>query len=911
MEIQEKNWHSLSIEDTIKDLNTRVSGLTPEETNQRLVQYGPNELKSKKKTSIIIVFLQQFLSPLIYVLVVAAIISLAAQFFTDEEHYIDAIVILGVIILNATIGTLQESRAEKAMEALKELAAPKARVKRNGNIETVPAREIVPGDIILFESGDKIPSDVRLIESANLKVNESALTGESMPVEKHTAPVPADSGIADRGNMLFMGTIITNGRATGVAARTGMSTEIGKIATGLEEVKPEETPLQKNIKSLSRYLVFVFLGVSILLIAVGLIQGLRLLDMLLLAIAAAVASIPEGLPAVVTVVLAIGMRAMARRNAIIRKLVAVETLGSANVICSDKTGTLTLNQMTVRRVFFDGHSVEVTGEGYEPQGEFIQDSHPVNTANDSQLGLLLKIGALCNDSILVRNDTKPRIVGDPTEGALVVAAAKAGFDKDTLQRDFPRVDELPFESEKQYMATLHAVNGRHVVYVKGATEKILAFSKYHLRANQVVPLDKKDIQEFSEAAGAMAKEALRVIAVACLDLPQRPQKLTDEIVTQNLTFVGLEAMEDPPRDEAKQSVALCRQAGIKVVMITGDNKITAESIARQIGLPEGKAVSGAELQKMSDMELTNEIENISVFARIEPLHKLRIVNALKKKGYIVAMTGDGVNDAPAIKAADIGISMGITGTDVAKEASDMVLADDNFASVVAAVDEGRAIFNRLRNVLFYTLNTNFSELVTLILALIFVGQSPLLAVQILWVNLVTDTAGDIPLGFEPKVGDELKKPPRDPGIGLMYPGLFIRIIVMATIIGLGTFLIFRWAQARVSVEEARTMAFCAMVAFEWFMAFSARSDEHTVFQLGIFRNRILIASIGLAVVLQLAVVYVPFLQVAFDTYPLSLRNWAIIILAAVAVFALEEIRKALFPRLYSIGKYQRKGKFKN
>jgi P-type Ca2+ transporter type 2C len=908
MEVREKNWHNLSVEDTVKELNTRVSGLTLEEVKQRLLQYGPNELKAQKKTSIIVVFLKQFLNPLIYVLVVAAIISLAAQFFTAEQHYIDAIVIFGVIILNATIGTLQETSAEKAMEALKELAAPKARIRRNGNIETIPAREIVPGDIILFESGDKIPADVRLIESANLKANESALTGESMPVEKHTTVVPDDSGIADRENMLFMGTIITNGRATGLAVLTGMSTEMGKIATGLEEVKPEETPLQKNIKSLSRYLVFVFLGVSLLLIAVGLLQGLGLLDVLLLAIAAAVASIPEGLPAVVTVVLAIGMRAMARRNAIIRKLVAVETLGSATVICSDKTGTLTLNQMTVRRVYLSGHSVEVTGEGYEPHGEFIQDGHPLNAVNDSQLGLLLKIGALCNDSVLVRNDVKPRIIGDPTEGALVVAAAKAGFEKETLEHNFPRVEELAFESEKRYMATMHAVNGRYVVYVKGAIEKILAFSKYQLRANQVVPLDNQNSNLISEAAGTLAREALRVIAMAYLDLPRRPQKLTDEIVTQNLTFVGLAAMEDPPRDEAKQSVALSRQAGIKVIMITGDNKITAESIARQIGFPEGKAISGAELQKMSDIELANEIENVSVFARIEPLHKLRIVNALKKKNYVVAMTGDGVNDAPAIKAADIGISMGITGTDVAKEASDMVLADDNFASVVAAVDEGRVIFNRLRNVLFYTLNTNFSELITLILALIFVGQSPLLAVQILWVNLVTDTAGDIPLGFEPKVGDELTKPPRDPGIGLMYPGLFIRIMVMASIIGLGTFLIFRWAEYRFTVEEARTMAFCAMVAFEWFMAFSARSDEHTVFQLGIFRNRILVASIGLAVILQLAVVYVPFLQVAFDTYPLNLRDWGIILLSALAVFALEEIRKALFPKLYSVGKYQRKVK---
>jgi len=910
MDNEKTLWHELTAGEALSRAGSRTSGLTGEEAAERLAQYGANELRGKKRPPLIKVFLRQFLSPLIYVLLAAGIISLVSQFITGEQHFIDAVVIFGVIILNAAIGTFQEGQAEKAMEALLEMAAPRARVKRNGNIETVPAREIVPGDILLFETGDKVPADIRLLESVNLRVDESALTGESVPVAKQISPVPEDAMIPERVNMLFMSAIITSGRGSGVAVLTGMETEIGKIATGLEEVKQEETPLQKNIRKLSEYLVFVFLGVSALLVAVGLIQGLGLFDLFMLAIAAAVASIPEGLPAVVTVVLAIGMRTMARRNAIIRKLVAVETLGSATVICTDKTGTLTLNQMTVRRLFSDGEYIEVTGEGYEPKGEFRKDGETIDLEKDRQITLLLRAGALCNDASLTEKNGEHGIFGDPTEGALVVAAAKAGLHQSDLRERYPRINELPFASEKQYMvtlhymATLHSEEGHSTAFVKGSPEKILAYSRHILKNNHPVPIKESDREEIAQAALKMGTDALRVIAIASRDFPEDLDRLIDEDVQDNLTFIGLAGMSDPPRKEAKEAVALCAQAGIRVKMITGDNRITAESIARQIGLPPGKAITGAELVRMSDEELSAQIENISVFARIEPLHKLRIVNALKANGEIVSMTGDGVNDAPALKAADIGVAMGITGTDVAKEASDMVLADDNFASVVSAVDEGRAIFNRLRNVLFYTLNTNLSELVTLILALIFIGRSPLLAVQILWVNLVTDTAGDIPLGMEPKFGDELKQPPRHSSVGLIYPGLFVRIAIMAIMIGLGTFLIFRWAESRMSIERARTLAFCAIVAFEWFMAFSARSDEYTVFRLGFFHNHALVFSIGLAVLLQFAVVYLPFMQIAFKTVPLTLSDWGIVVLAAGGLFTLEEIRKALFPKLYSFGKYK-------
>jgi len=865
-----------------------------------LLQYGLNELKGKKKTPPLIVFLRQFLSPLIYVLLVAAVISLIV------EHFIDAGVIFGVLVLNAAIGFIQETRAEKAMEALIQMAAPRARVRRDGNISLISARELVPGDIVLLETGDRVPADARLIEVSNLKVNEAMLTGESMPIDKHTDAISEDVPLAERKNMVHMGTIVNYGRATAIAVRTGMATDIGQIATAIQEIKPEKTPLQQSISKLSRYIVVLFLGICALLVTVGLLRGLDWLEVFLLAVAAAVSAIPEGLPAVVTVVLAVGMRTMARRNAIIRKLVAVETLGSATVICSDKTGTLTLNEMTVQRLFVDGRWIEVTGEGYLPRGEFRRDGQLINPSNEPSLNLMLRIGALCNDSFLTirDNDECCDIYGDPTEGALLVAATKAGLNKENLEKAFPRLDEIPFQSEKQYMATLHPRDGGRVAYVKGSVEKILALSKFKLKGEQVVPLTEKDADVIMQANNDMAGQALRVIATAYAEHPSGLEDLKDEHIRGNLVFVGLAGMADLPREEAKEAMRLCKQAGIRVVMITGDHKVTAESIAHQLDLPPGKTVTGRELQQMSDEELYTQVEDISVFARIEPLHKLRIVNALKSHGHVVAMTGDGVNDAPALKAANIGIAMGITGTDVAKEGSDMILADDNFASVVAAVEEGRVIFNRLRNVLFFLLSTNLGELLALSLALLFVGKAPLLAVQIIWINLVTDTTAAVPLGLEPKVGDELQQPPRHPRVGIVFPGLLLRIIFMATFMGVGVFLIFRWAEPRMSLEEARTITFCTMVAFEWFRAFNARSDEYTIFRLGIFRNRWLLMSIAGAIALQLIAVYTPFMQVAFRTVPLTADKWGVALLAAGSLFVIEETRKALFPRLFSLGRWR-------
>jgi P-type Ca2+ transporter type 2C len=888
-------WHSISVDNIIKELSTSLDGLNSAEVSSRILQYGQNQLTGKKRVSPIIIFFRQFLNPLIYVLFAAVIIKAVVGSF------IDAGVISGVIVLMATIGFVQETRAEKAMEALLQMAAPKAKVRRGGKVLTCPAKEIVPGDIILLEAGDKVPADARLIEISNLKVNEAPITGESMPVDKHSDLLETNIPLADRKNMVFMGTSVTYGRAIAIVTSTGMSTEIGEIASAIQDVKVEKTPLQKSISKLSRYIITLILGACALLITAGIIEGLPTLDVVLLAVAAAVSAIPEGLPATVTVTLALGMRAMAQRNVIIRKLVAVETLGAATVICSDKTGTLTLNQMTAKRIYVNGNWIEVTGEGYQIEGQFL---HEKNVVHSNPLNLLLQIGALCNDALLTRESTRCDIIGDPTEGALVVAAAKAGIDKEDLELTYPRIDEIPFQSEKQYMATLHTRDSKRVAYVKGSPERLLSFSNSILKNNEIVALTEDEVHYQANAIENMAKEAMRVLALGYAELPPEHLEIKEEDIKGNLVFVGLVGMADPPREEAKKAIKLCKQAGIKVVMATGDNKVTAESVARQLDLPTGKVITGTDLQQISDEDLSKQIQDFSVFARIEPLHKLRIVKAFKSRGQIVAMTGDGVNDAPALKSANIGVAMGITGTDVAKEASDMVLTDDNFASVVSAVEEGRSIFSRLRNVTLFLLTTGFGELLGLILCVSLLGMAPLLPLQIIWINLVTGVIMAIPLGLEPKTGEELKQPPRHPKVGLVYPGLLLRLGFLALMLSIGVFSVFNWAQSRFSLEEARTVAFCSVVVFEWLVAFNARSDEITIFRLGVFHNIWLSRAVLLAIFLQMAVVYFPPFQIAFKTVPLGVKEWGICIVPGVSIFFLETIRKIIAPKLFSLGKWQ-------
>ncbi|MDH7499555.1 MAG: HAD-IC family P-type ATPase, partial [candidate division NC10 bacterium] len=685
-------WHNASAEEVLKFFDADPSGLSRGSVAERLKRYGLNELEEKGRTPWPVVFLRQFASPLIYILLIAAAIDLILL-----NKPTDAAVILAVVLLNSIIGFFQEHKAERTMEALKRLTAPQAKVLREGMVVRVPASHLVPGDVILLEAGDRIPADGRLFQATNLSVDESLLTGESVPVEKFIAPIEGEATVADMGNMVHMGCSVTRGKGLAVVTATGMNTEIGKITAQVREVKPPPTPLQINVARLGRYVGILVLGFIGLLIGMGLARGYGFEDIFTLGIAAAVSAIPEGLPVMVTVVLALGMRRMAQRHALIRKLSAVETMGAVTVICSDKTGTLTESEMTVREIYLGGRTIEVTGVGYQPEGEFLENGSPIDPAKDEDLLLALKIGALCNDAILRSDDGEYQLLGDPTEGALLVASLKAGLRQEALQKEQPRRAELPFESEKRYMATLHPTpEGKAVSYVKGSVETVLAMSRrlYAGGVPQEMPPEKK--AEIEEINLRMASKALRVIALAYMECPASPEGLCLGHLDGALTFVALVGMIDPPRREAKEAVAACRRAGIRVVMITGDQKLTATAIAEELGLPPGETVSGLELDGMSDAALNERIESISVFARVEPLHKLRIVEALKSRGHIVAMTGDGVNDGPALRAAGIGIAMGIKGTDVAREASDMVLTDDNFASIVSAVEEGRVIFGNIR-----------------------------------------------------------------------------------------------------------------------------------------------------------------------------------------------------------------------
>ena len=891
-------WHNLTVEETLKELDVSRSGLSEETVKERVNQYGLNELASKGKTSAVIVFLRQFASPLIYILLIAAVIEL-----TVMQKPTDAAVILTVLVINAIVGFIQESRAERAMEALKRLTVPYAKVLRQGAVTKISASHLVPGDVILLESGDKVPVDARLIEAANLSVDESILTGESVPVEKYTGAIEGEATIADMGNIAHMGCAVVNGRGVAVVTAIGMKTEIGKITTQVQETKPPPTPLQRNVTRLGRYIGILVLSIIGVLIIIGLIKGYGFEEMFTLAVAAAVSAIPEGLPVMVTVVLALGMKRMAQRHALIRKLTAVETMGAVTAICSDKTGTLTESEMTARQVYIPGRTIEITGAGYRPEGEFMENSQKLDPQSDENLLLVLRISALCNDSTLKSDGDKHQLLGDPTEGALLVAALKAGLNQRKLQEEQPRLAEMPFTSEKRYMATLHPCKDGHAVaYVKGSVDNVLAMSRKIIINGMVQDLTPEKLVELEEKNTEMASKALRVMALAYTECSPAPEQLSHDNLNGALILVALVGMIDPPRQEAKKAIADCKRAGIKVMMITGDQKATAVAIAGELGLPQGEALTGLELGQMSDEELSARIERISVFARVEPIHKLRIVNAMKLKGYTVAVTGDGVNDGPALRAADIGIAMGIKGTDVAREASDMVLTDDNFASIVAAVEEGRVIFSNIRRSVFYLLSTSMGELFTWITAILLGIPLPVVAVQILWINLVTDGVCTIPLGLEPKHRNVLEEPARRAKAGIVYKGMLARIAFIALFMSAGTLFIFKWELPRVGLDESRTIAFCMLVAFQWFNALNARSDDQSLFKLGVFSNRLLLGAIGLAVLLQVMVIYTPPFQKLFYTVPLDLGDWGIVILTAAGLLVVEEVRKLIAPRIFNRGK---------
>ncbi|MFC1930451.1 cation-translocating P-type ATPase [Chloroflexota bacterium] len=892
------NWHNLTVEEALKNVDSTRSGLSEEKAKERLQKYGPNELMEKGKRPAIMIFLRQFASPLIYILLAAALIE-----FVVMQKPTDASVILTVVFLNAIIGFVQESRAERAMEALKRLAVPYAMVLRQGAVTKISASHLVPGDVVILEAGDKIPVDARLIQAASLSVDESILTGESVPVEKFTGAMEGEATTADMGNMAHMGCAVVNGRGLAVVTATGMNTEIGKITTQVQETKPPPTPLQRNIARLGRYIGILVIGIIGMLILMGVIKGYGFEEMFTLAVAAAVSAVPEGLPVMVTVVLALGMRRMAQRHALIRKLTAVETMGAVTAICSDKTGTLTESEMTLRQVYVSGGTIEITGAGYRPEGEFLKNGQKIDPQRDEGFLLALKISALCNDSTIKSYGDKHQLLGDPTEGALLVAALKAGLNQKILQEEQPRLAELPFMSEKRYMATLHSCqDGKAITYVKGSVDSVLAMSRQVLENGMVREMTPEKMAGLEEKNVEMASKALRVMALAYGECAPAPEQLSHEHLDGALTLVALVGMIDPPRQEVKKSIADCERAGIKVMMITGDQKVTAVAIAEELGLPPGEAVTGLELGRMSDEQLSDRIERISVFARVEPIHKLRIVNAMKSKGYTVAVTGDGVNDGPALRAADIGIAMGIKGTDVAREASDMVLTDDNFASIVAAVEEGRVIFSNIRRSVFYLLSTSMGELFTWITAILMGIPLPVVAVQILWINLVTDGMCTIPLGLEPKHRNILEEPARRAKVGIVYKGMLARIAFIAMFMSIGTLFIFRWELTRVGLDEARTIAFCMLVAFQWFNALNARSDQQSLFKLGVFSNRLLLAAIGLAVLLQVMVIYTPPFQKLFYTMPLDLGDWGLVVLMAFGLLVIEEVRKLIAPRIFDRGK---------
>ncbi len=879
------NWHAKTAEEVTRELRSGSDGLTSEEAAERLRTYGPNALTIEEKANPIVRFLEQFRSPLIYILLFAAAIS-----FALSEH-IDGWVILFIVLFNAIIGFVQEYRAEKALAALKQLAAPTAEVIRSGEEMSIPTADVVPGDIVRVVAGNQVPADGRLLEAVRMKVEEAALTGESVPSDKDTEPLPADIALADRSNMIFAGTTVASGRGSAIVTSTGMNTVTGHIAQQVGSAPTETTPIQRKLAQIGNLLGIAGILIAGFLMIIGFLRDLTPFDIFLTAVAVAVSFIPEGLPAIVTIVLAVGVQRMARRRALIRKLPAVETLGSTTVICTDKTGTLTQNEMTVRICCTPEAGFSVTGEGYRPEGSYLLDDKPVDPDGYPGLKRLLAAASLCNDSHLIESGSDWRITGDPTEGALVVAARKAGLRKIDLDEEQPRIDEIPFDSDFKYMATLHrGGSGRNLIYVKGAPEVVLAMCE----------LDDARQEAIRKTNHELAGQAYRVLAAAYREAPEDKEDLHRSDIETGLTFLGLLGMMDPPRTEVYDAVSEAKHAGMRVIMITGDNPDTARAIAEELGIaaPGSETVTGRELARMSDEELERRIGGISVFARVDPEHKLRIVEALKKQGNIVAMTGDGVNDAPALKRADIGVAMGITGTDVSRESAEMVLADDNFATIIGAVEEGRTIFANLRKVVQYLLATNTGEVLTFIVAIVSGLPLPLLPVQILWVNLVTDGFSTAPLSVEPKEGDVLRQPPRDPREPVVTKRSIWRIAMVALIMTIGTLGAFYYSLRADGLPTARTMAFATLALFQLFNAFNVRSATTSIFRLGFLSNPYVLAGVGLSFLLQVAAIHLPFMQRIFETRALSLAEWALVFAVSSSVLIVEEIRKAVAPRLF-------------
>lgn len=894
-------FHNLEKDEVLRRLETREEGLTPDEAAKLLERYGKNMLQEAKTKSLLAKFIEQFKNVMIFILLVAAVLSGILGEWTDT------IIILLVVILNAVLGVIQENKAEQALEALKNMSSPQAKVRRGGQVTEIKSEDLVPGDIVLLEAGNVVPADLRLLEAASLQTEEAALTGESLPSDKQAGVLEGtDLVIGDRTNMAYMSSSVTYGRGVGVVTATGMSTEVGRIAGFIAEEETDVTPLQKKLDELGKYFTYIILGVCVVIFAVGLLQGREMLDMLLTSISLAVAAIPEGLPAIVTIILALGVQRMAGRKAIIRKLPAVETLGSTEIICSDKTGTLTLNKMTVEKLFVGGNTLEATEQLNEiPEGK-----------------MLLQAMTLCNDSNIDEGNStghteseKPKakqpggtksgkaILGDPTETALVDYALSIGTDKREMEKQYPRTSELPFDSDRKLMTTIHQVeDGKFRALTKGAPDVLLSKCTHIFQDGVIVPLTEEHSREITASNKALADEALRVLAFAFREYGQPPENPTPEKTETDMVFIGLVGMIDPPRDEVRDAVAVCRKAGIRPVMITGDHRDTAAAIAKRLGIIEDDShvLTGRELDQISEEDFAERVADYSVYARVSPEHKVRIVKAWKKKGKIVAMTGDGVNDAPALKSSDIGVGMGITGTDVAKGVSDMVLADDNFTTIVVAVEEGRKVYSNIRKAIQFLLSANLGEVLTLFIATL-IGWRILEPIHILWINLVTDTLPALALGLEKAGTDVMAKKPRKSSSSIFSGGVGIGIVYQGIIEATLTLLVYYWAHTHYDEGVAVTMAFATLGLLQITHAFNVRSNTKSLFQIGWFTNKYMLGASVISGLLLVLVIIIPGLNDWFGVQHLSGLQWLIVCGAAIAIVVIVELVK-LFIRMSGKGK---------
>lgn len=897
-----EDWHAVEYDTVLEKLGTTEEGLSAEEVKLRQEKYGFNELVAGKRVTPLEILINQFKDVFVIMLLVAVIFSIIVGYYEAMqtpgpsnlvEDYADAITIGAIVIMNAVVGFVQEYRSERALEAMQKLTAPSANVIREGEEMTIDARELVPGDILLLESGDRIATDARLFEVVDLQTDEAPLTGESTPISKLITPLEEDIAVGDRKNMVFMATHTTYGRGKAIVTSTGMSTEFGKIAEAVQEAEEVETPLKRKLAAFAKKLAIIVVVICAIILVLEIFEsgfGIHsLIESFMTAVALAVSVVPEALPAIVTVTLALGARDLAKQNAVIRRLSSAETLGSTTVICSDKTGTLTKGEMTVRQLYVNDKIFDVSGVGYEPIGKISVNGKEINPAEEAGMELLLRIGNLCSNARLTQEDnSRWTIRGDPTEGALLVAAEKIGIKQDTCEKEYPRLHEIPFSSERKRMTTVHVEpTGEKFAYLKGAPEIVLERSTHILMGERKEVLSNDKKKEILTINEGMASNALRVLGMAYKKLPDNISDFDEEAIEKNLVFVGLEGMIDPPRDEAIAANAVCEQAGIKTVMITGDHKLTAMAVSREIGiLKKGNlSLEGKELDNITDEDFEKMVDDVTVYARVSPQHKLRIVKALKNKGHIVAMTGDGVNDAPAIKNADIGVGMGITGTDVTKEASDMVLADDNFATIVTAVNGGRVIYDNIRKYIRLLLSSNFDEVLIIgsfaILGGIFgeeVFPLPLTAVMILWINLVTDGAPALALTMDPPNKDIMDRHPRDPQSGVLH-GMLLFIVVTFILQSCATFLIFGlefylWGS---SLIKARTMAFMEACLFELFLVWNCRSETHSMWRMNPMENKWLVFADIMAVLLTVSLCYIPVFQTMFGTVPLTLSDWSVIL----------------------------------